>query len=95
MASSQIGVLGPVEAFVDSTPVALGASKQRAVLSSGTPAATTSTGTISPTPEQSTVATGETPATVVRGPTPQRTASESPACRSSGELQREKGVTYG
>ena len=32
MPSIQIGVLGPVEAMVDSTPVALGATKQRAVL---------------------------------------------------------------
>ena len=32
MASIQIGVLGPVEAIVDSTAVALGAAKQRAVL---------------------------------------------------------------
>ncbi len=32
MASIQIGVLGPIEAFVDSTAVAPGATKQRAVL---------------------------------------------------------------
>jgi predicted ATPase/DNA-binding SARP family transcriptional activator len=32
MASIQIGVLGPVDATVDSAPVALGATKQRAVL---------------------------------------------------------------
>ena len=32
MPSIQIGVLGPVEATVDSEPVALGATKQRAVL---------------------------------------------------------------
>ena len=32
MASNQIGMSGPVEAVIDSTPVALGAIKQRAVL---------------------------------------------------------------